>query len=94
MFAPIILGGLGIFLAVTGFYKTEASLYLTTFSTVLNKYPRRNTKMFQDQNPRVFEVNFIPNNCFDVVIVLLFYSLLLPRPKHGFFCWFISSFLS
>jgi hypothetical protein len=60
MFAPIILGGLGIFLAVTGFYKTEASLYL-------NKSPRRNTEMFQDYDPRVFGINFIPNKLLNYI---------------------------
>jgi hypothetical protein len=60
MFAPIRLGDLGIFHTVIRFDKTETSLYLDDLPLLgRNECPRRNSEMFQ--NPRVFEVNFIPN---------------------------------
>jgi hypothetical protein len=61
MFALIRLGDLGIFHTVIRFDKTKTSLYLDDLPLLgRNECPRRNSEMFQ--NPRVFEVNFIPNN--------------------------------
>jgi len=63
MFAPIRLVDLGIFHTVIRFDKTETSLYLDDLPLLgRNECPRRNSEMFQ--NPRVFEVNFIPNKSF------------------------------
>jgi hypothetical protein len=63
MFAPIRLGDLGIFLTATEFDMTEVSSYLDDLLLLgHNKCPRCNTEMFQDYDPRVLEVNFIPNN--------------------------------
>jgi len=60
MFAPIRLGDLGIFHTVIRFDKTEMSLYLDDLPLLgRDECPRCNSEMFQ--NPRVFEVNFIPN---------------------------------
>jgi hypothetical protein len=46
---------------VIRFDKTDMLLYLDDLPLLgSNECPRRNSEMFQ--NPRVFEVNFIPNN--------------------------------
>jgi hypothetical protein len=49
MFAPIKLGDLGILYTVTGFDKTETSLYVDNLPLLgRNKCPRCTTEMFSD----------------------------------------------
>jgi hypothetical protein len=72
MFAPIRLGDLGIFHTVTGFDKTETSLYLVDLPLLSrNKCPRCNSEMFPDYDPRVLGINFISNKTLFCTILFI-----------------------